>query len=208
MGEPHSWATLPTPASAAVGGATSRLSCPGAEAPKPSGSRAMTTLSPVTGVGQTREGQGRKPGDDRGGPSLAVGNAAHPRGLRPALLSPTQPTHNPPLHPWPYPTPNMASACSPMRSMFMLAAVGSKTGRRGRCVPGAGKMENIGVRERETPKPPPAIPGWAAAPLPVLPHPPGRGETIQGTGCAALCPAGMSRVLGRGSWSGSGPDWP
>lgn len=68
-GEPHSWATLPTPASAAAGGATSLLARPGAGAQKPSGSSAMTTLSPVTGVGQTREGQGRKPGDDRGGPA-------------------------------------------------------------------------------------------------------------------------------------------
>lgn len=31
--------------------------------------------------------------------------------------------------PGPHPTPNMASACSPMRSRFMLAAAGDKRGR-------------------------------------------------------------------------------
>lgn len=100
----------------------------------------MTTLSPVTGLG--RQGvRAESQGMTEGGPS---------RGVRPALLSPTQPPHNPPRHPWPYPTPNMASACSPMRSRFMLAAVGSKGGRRGRWVPGAGDGEH-GGEGRETP---------------------------------------------------------
>lgn len=43
---------------------------------------------------------------------------------------PPSPIRSPP-QPRPHPTPNMASACSPMRSRFMLAAVGSDRERWG-----------------------------------------------------------------------------
>lgn len=169
-------------ASAAVGGATPSRPRPGAEAQKPSGSRAMTTLSPVTGLG--RQGvRAESQGMTEGGPS---------RGVRPALLSPTQPPHNPhvtpgltPLQTWPPPAPQ----CDPGSCWQLWGARGAD---------GAGgcqvqEMENTGVREGRHP----TTPCYTCR----------GGETIQGTGCAAPCPAGMSRVPGWGSWSSSAPDW-
>lgn len=45
------------------------------------------------------------------------------------LVTHLQPRSGAPPQPQPHPTPNMASACSPMRSRFMLAAVGSRSDR-------------------------------------------------------------------------------
>ena len=153
----------------------------------------------------TRELQSTQLGNDRGGRGQpALGNAGHPAGV--SSLCQYQlpnPIHGPHLNP--YPTPNMASACSPMRSRFMLAAVGSKRGRRAQVGDmcrkdgehrgeGAGRHPNHPLLHRA---------GWQPSACPFLGW--RRNQPGQGPG-QPHCPAGASRGLGWGSWSGSAPD--
>lgn len=143
----------------------------------------------------TREVQSAQLGNDRGGrgqPSL--GKCGPSRGgLKPVSVPATQPHRQPPRNP--YPTPNMASACSPIRSRFMLAAAGSKRGRWAR---GAMCRED-GDRRREGAGRHPNRPllhlaGWQPVRLPL---PAVEMEPTRAGARAAPCPAGRAEV-----WAG------